>query len=402
MVMAALLVAGGCGRRGEEAPRKDLNLFALREEFGRGRYAEVLRMMSEFRGAFETNSRRAVAELRVETLERLVGRLNAELPQSNRLAHVRKVMGEYGRFGIRYTDPVFHTSGEEYEELFGLLPKVPRSRIEAYLAAGERPSVQDVYLKRVERVLALWDEDRIETKDRREVLRRLLEGLTSRVGLEDGKGLDRSVAGVLSQVTERLRKEGRTEDGIAARFIDLALAKVSADRRKVEGLMEELSRTAGEGPHAAVVTYWKANRAFLAKEREKALALYREAQRKAAALSDADLRRWLILEHPSAEHFRQDIAKRIALVKAEMEQERMLSGRHDVAVVAGDQVRLRKTMEAKGSKNVVTSLATGQRVMVLRQSEEKVTVDGYTDHWYYVKVPGGAEGWVFGKYLLFY
>jgi hypothetical protein len=391
-----------------KALQKDQSFFALREEFGRGRYESTLRMLSEFKGTFETNSRKAVLEIRIACLEAVAGRLTAGLPRTNQKAYIREQTDRYGKYGVRFESPVFLTSGSEYEDLFryeaGRGGKIPARTIFGFIGQAEKASASAEPVRRVRRVLSLLEAGQIVKEDRPAVLVRLMNSTARRTGFTSGENrqVDPSLFGLLSDLAASVRKEGKKDDVLSAAFLELAIARQRNDQRGVRAVTEDILSRGGGGDYAAFIDYWKANKAYRDREREKAVGLYQRALGRAAGLSDADLERCFIDDFSSVGHFRQDIIKRMNIIRAEKAFEKMMESHDDIAVVTGDQVRLRKTMSAEGAGNVITSLATGQKVLLLKKSEEKMTADDYTDYWYYIKVPGGHEGWVFGKYLLLY
>ncbi|MBN1880947.1 MAG: hypothetical protein JW885_02130 [Deltaproteobacteria bacterium] len=73
----------------------------------------------------------------------------------------------------------------------------------------------------------------------------------------------------------------------------------------------------------------------------------------------------------------------------------------EYAVIIGEEVRVfsRPTMHAG---TVVTIDGNGEMkeaVCILNRLEEPETIDGVTDHWYFIRYRG-VEGWIFGTYLL--
>lgn len=75
----------------------------------------------------------------------------------------------------------------------------------------------------------------------------------------------------------------------------------------------------------------------------------------------------------------------------------------ECALVIGEEVRLfsRPTTHAGVIITIDGTEETRESVYIINRLEEPETIDGVTDHWYFIRYRG-LEGWIFGSYLFFH
>jgi len=385
---------------------KDQSFLALKEKFDSQKYEDVLKALSLGLNSFETNSIESVLAIKKVSIDRIVKQLNLSMPRSNASEYIKDRLKVLKQYGIIFNGSSFVSSGLEYEEIFSFFEKknrlIPLKYIEDYLNSVSDNS-QSEYLKRVEKVLSLFEKNRVDRTKCNDFLVSIMKRLAFISGFIPANKVDLSFSSLLIRSIQQVKQFCGEKEKTVADFLELAILTEKGDRKKIQEKKNYLMEKNLSNPLVSFVYYWKGAEEYKKNNKSKAISLYRKSYNSALSLTDSDIENYFIRDFSSAEHFRQDIINRIKVLQSEITWENIINNPSSkIAVVTGDYVRLRKTMSSSSPENVITSLATGQKVLILKRSDSPSVVESYKDYWYYVKVPGNLEGWVFGKYLLLF
>jgi hypothetical protein len=411
VVLLFLIPLAACQKEKSAVPSKkvsDQNYIAIREEFRAGNFDNTLSLIRQSGDLVETNLRDDVFRIKVDALKAVVQKLNRQAPKTNASSWQKAQLAKYRNEDIRLVNGRFCTMGRDYEEFLGTR-KTPDPalmleylRLNASSGTGRlSPELARDFQRKADQAEKFLRNDAIPAAARSEIILFLRDAYLKLSGLAQGmtnveKRYFPDLHRLADLVVSGVKDKGEV---LSALFLKMYLYGEEGSQAKARQVAERIGKEFPAEKLSAVPLYWKANEAYLKDEARKALGLYQKALAKASGISSEDLRRNFLDFTEDADHFRQDIVKRMNVIKSEIDYQKSLATRK-FAVVTGDNVRLRQTMDAATSENVITSLGTGEKVIFIRRSAGRETVDAYTDYWYYVRLRSGNEGWIFGKYLL--
>jgi hypothetical protein len=405
-----------CGRI-EKNELTDQSLLAIQEEFESGKYEKVLTVIDQYKASLETNSRTKMHQMKAESLEQIALALTRKIPKTNAKEYVKKSLSKYASYDIGYENGQFIYYGRDYGNIYDdqsqktsawIFRKKHLSLNDPFLI-GNSPS--DAALARFEALAKkqlqyLYGENRLTPEEKAELSEILLDAFlkiafgqtaTNAKKTEFSKSVFPELEKSAQAVWTYSDKKGMKAKALAVQ-LNLALMRKSTDKAKE--LMEQLVKDFPSDRYSAFAYAWLGDRYYVRSELGKAKAAYQSAQ-KIFSSPVFFSGNWdpVFPEIRDVEAFRNRVGNMIRLVQSEIDYAQFIS-KGQLAVVAADNVRLRKTMEAKSSKNVITTLNTGDKVLLMRRSESKHPLEGTEDYWYYVRLRNGNEGWIFGKFLL--
>lgn len=411
-----LLISFSCERM-EKKELTDQSLLAIQEEFESGKYEKVLTAIDQYKNSLETNSRAKMYQMKAESLEQIAATLTRKMPKTNKTAYVKNALSKYASYDIGYQNGKFTYFGSDYKKIYdaqdqrsgSLAFRKKHLSLNDPFLSGSSPEnaalirFEDLAKKQLK---YLTDENHFTSKEKAEFSEILLDAFLKiafgQPSTNDRKtGFNKSVFPELEKsaqaVWENSDRKAMKAKALAVQ-LNLSMMKNRTDRAKE--LMDQLVKDFPSDRYSAFAHAWLGDKHYVRAELGKAKASYQAAEKVFSTLGfTSEIWDPVFPEVRDVEQFRSRVGKMLRLVQSEIEYAKFINN-SKLAVVAADNVRLRKTMEAKSSKNVITTLNTGDKVLQVKRSDSKETLEGTTDYWYYVRLRNGNEGWIFGKFLL--
>ncbi|GEM_PF-5416495 len=415
-IVCVIVIMTGC-QKDTKIAINDQSLLAVKEEFEAGRYEKVLTALEQYKDSLETNSRVAALKMKAESLENLVDSLNRKLPQTNTSSFVRSSLSRYSSYDIKFIDGRFHYLGNDYKRLYNG-PATEKERIyfkskhldlnNPFQWKGQPQSSQIAVYAALARELSSGVSEKAEGSHKEksalaELLFNVFQNLAftaSGTNLFNEKDIKPYIKDLDSLSDAVIGYSDNKKLVLSALMTKIHLYRYKNQADKAHEVMEKVIKDFGNEKYAAFVHAWLGDYHYIRGDLSKAKKSYSKADRLFSSSSyPLDELRMMVPGMNDFEQKKSKISKMINLIQSEMDYERFIQNSKRAIVVA-DNVRLRQTKEAVSSKNVITTLNTGDKVVFLRRSEEKVFLDGATDYWYLVRLRNGNEGWIFGKFLL--
>lgn len=407
--MLFFLTVFSCGSRTGVADRKsmeDPSYIAVKVEFEAENYDRVLKLAdSYYRSTNEKTKIPGPLFLKGRALEKIV-----EAPEGYDPA-------DYIKYGLSLQGDRYVYDGRDYRKVFeeyngsGFAQESYRRFLDLNHPFQSKNFSDDkqirFYLKLLDKYF--WKNPYAEKflgKDQKEdIISSYLDSWVQLAGfLNKEQDLNKRFFSDLIKACRTVRSNSKNRDTVLrSHFAEFYILLQSGDDFS---LQEKINRIIalypGEKP-SAYIWYLQANHFYIEEKKQEALKSFRRAYSvaKGSGLTDEDLNKYFLYDCSGVHSFLRDIRRKTELIETE-EQYRKMLNRHDIAVVTGNNVRLRETRDVDDKRNIITSLNTGDRVICLQRSEEKEDLGGYKDYWYFVRARNGSEGWLFGKYLLFF
>lgn len=99
----------------------------------------------------------------------------------------------------------------------------------------------------------------------------------------------------------------------------------------------------------------------------------------------------------SKDALKYSIEKKSNLIQTIIEYRNSIKN-EKIGYIIGSRVRVRKS-PLINKNNIITSLNTGDKVIIVKTSDTLELIKGKKDYWYQVKLKDGTYGWIFGKYI---
>ncbi len=416
-MISAFFLFVGCEKPGQPKA-EDQSLLAIKDEFAGGHYDKVLTAIAQYEDSLETNSRVAAVILKAEALENIASGLNRKLATTNKTAVIQSAQKKYAGQDISLINGQFYYLGKDYKRLFKMETK-ERSWVyfhKKYLELNdpfERTGMKNESgLRNYAAILRnmiddIGDAKQGSKKERLDLAMTLKESLLELRGIvgnsSNGDEKDQrkeylsdlmKVAGLILSNSENKNEQ------LAARLIQIQVFHARGQTEKERVIYESIIKDHGDENLSVFAYAWLADQYYLHGDMGKALSYYQKASKLFTDKDFSDSKLMALMpEIDNISAYKDRVKKMAGILKTEVFYSQMMK-KHKIAIIAADGVRLRKTMESGTSKNIIITLSAGDKVLYVKRSDQKETLDGYNDYWYMIRLRNGNEGWIFGKFLL--
>lgn len=153
--------------------------------------------------------------------------------------------------------------------------------------------------------------------------------------------------------------------------------------------------------HAASLSYYYMGEIeYINNNIDSALSNYKNAYTRIQKRPINKLSDYSIYSYPNISAFISKISKKIEFIETQIKYGEEIKNAQ-IAVVYGLNVRIRKK-PVISKKTIITTVNTGEKVIVNLNSRKSDTIDSMNNYWYKVRLRNGIEGWIFGEYIILF
>lgn len=384
---------------------KDPSIVEIQELFKNQKYEKFFKAVNFYYKSTNNNKKATPLYLKAKAFEKIGQILNSTNKKNRNLYH------RYKKF-FRKQNKTYIYSGEAYYDVFTKFSKSAFAKqaytkyIQLYYPFGSHISKTAVqnYIK----ILQKLSNDKIIEKKKFHTLQEdLLRSYRYLCGFEE---INKSTLPVNSKYFKQLfsfsdkiiKKSHDTSLLIPAYDSQLRIFLWTNKKKLLFEVTKKIIKNFPDNKIALMPYYIRANAFYIKNNFTQSLSDYKNALKilNQNSFSDTILKSYNI-KQDNLKHFKQDIHKKIKVISANLAYNSAIKN-HNIGIITGDTVRLRSSQSIESSKNVIATLNTGDKVVILKKSGKKTILEGYNDFWYNVKMFNGQTGWIFGKYLLIF
>jgi len=384
---------------------KDPSIVQIQDLFDNQKYNSFFKAVKSYYNSTNNDKKATPLYLKAKAFEKISQVLNSTNKKNMRL------YAPYKKF-FRKQNKTYIYSGEAYYDIFTKFPKSSFAKqaytkyIQLYYPFNSHISKTAVqnYIKIIQK---LTTEKKIDKKKLQALQKDLLLSYRYLCGFEE---INKSSLPINSKYFKQLlsfsdkiiKKSHDTFLLIPAYDSQLMIFLWTNNKKKLFEFAKKIIKNFPDNKIALIPYYIRANAFYTENNFTQSLSDYKNTLKilNKNSFPDTILRSYNI-NQDNLKHFKQDIHKKIKVISANLAYNSAIKN-HNIGIITGDTVRLRSSQNIESSKNVIATLNTGDKVVILKKSEKKNILEGYNDFWYNVKMFNGQTGWIFGKYLLIF